>query len=64
MDETEEKLKFFKYDHLPAHLQPMSKVFADAAASIMVLSPNRSSQRTIALQKLIEAKDAGVRSLL
>jgi hypothetical protein len=57
-------LEYFKYDHLPAHLQQVSKIFADAAAMILVVSPNPSAERTVALYKLLESRDHAVRSVL
>lgn len=55
--------QFFAYDHLPAHLQVVSKPFCDLAAQV-VLSLPRNPERTVALRKLLEAKDAAVRALL
>lgn len=55
-------MQFFSYAHLPAHLQAVSKPFADLAATIIALPGN--PQRTIALQKLLESKDCAVRALL
>lgn len=52
-------LQFFRYGHLPDHLQ---EPFADLAAVIAVgpLNP----ETTVALRKLLEAKDAAVRAHL
>lgn len=61
--EAEYILQFFKFDHLPAHLQAVSSPFHDLAASIVVTLP-RNPERTVALRKLLEAKDAAVRALL
>ena len=77
MEPTEHILQFFKYDHLPPHLAAVSKPFADLAHAI-VLGDNvpeagtvtlgnplpRNPERTVALRKLLEAKDAAVRALL
>jgi hypothetical protein len=60
--ETEHIIQFFKYDHLPAHLQEVSKPFADMADRIMLLP--RNPERTVALRKLLESKDAAVRARL
>jgi len=54
-------LKFFKFDHLPPHLQDKSKPFAHLAAWIVETLP-RNAERTVALRKLLEAKDAAVRA--
>jgi hypothetical protein len=53
---------FFSYSHLPQHLQEVSKPFGDLAAIIMQLP--KSSERTVALRKLIESKDAAVRAAI
>jgi hypothetical protein len=56
-------LKFFDYQHLPAHLQEVSKPFCDLAKQVADRSPD-SQETTVALRKLLEAKDAAVRSVL
>lgn len=56
-------LQFFKYEHLPAHLQAISKPFGELAENIVATLP-RNPERTVALRKLLEAKDCAVRSLL
>lgn len=56
-------LQFFAYGHLPAHLQAVSMPFAQLADHIVTtLPPN--AERTVALRKLLEAKDCAVRALL
>jgi hypothetical protein len=54
-------LQFFNYKHLPETLQPYSKPFGDLAHQIVTTLP-RNSERTVALRKLLEAKDAAVRA--
>lgn len=54
-------MQFFKYDHLPAHLQAISKPFADLAEYIDLSLPS-NPERTVALRKLLEAKDCAVRA--
>ncbi len=54
-------LQFFHYAHLPATLQGASKPFCDLARHIVETLP-RNQERTVALRKLLEAKDAGVRA--
>lgn len=55
--------RYFQYSQLPPRLQQVSKPFCDVAKwLIAVLPDNRMSQ--LALEKLIEAKDAAVRSAL
>lgn len=55
--------QFFAYTHLPEHLQAVSKPFGELAAKIIDTLP-RNPERTVALRKLLEAKDAAVRALL
>lgn len=54
--------QFFAYAHLPQHLQEVSKPFGDLAQEILKLP--RNPERTVALRKLLEAKDAAVRAKL
>ena len=49
-------LQFFKYDHLPAHLQAISKPFS-ALANMIVRECRSNPERSAALRKLLEAKD-------
>ena len=56
-------LQFFAFEHLPAHLQVVSEPFCDLAAEIVETLP-RNPERTVALRKLLEAKDAAVRARL
>lgn len=56
-------LQFFKYEHLPAHLQTASAPFGLIAQHIVDTMPD-NPERTAGLRKLIEAKDCIVRSLL
>ena len=57
-----ELLRYFEYQHLPAHLQDVSKPFHDLAARLAATLPD-GSERTVAIRKLLEAKDAAVRSV-
>lgn len=56
-------MQFFAYAHLPPHLQAVSKAFGDLALRIVETLP-RNPERTVALRKLLEAKDAAVRARL
>jgi len=56
-------LQFFAYEHLPEHLQKISKPFGDLANQIVETLP-RNPERTVALRKLLEAKDCAVRAQL
>ena len=61
-------IQFFAYEHLPPHLQRISKPFGDLARSIVAedgindengaerLHLPRNAERTVALRKLLEAK--------
>ena len=60
--EQEPIMRFFAYQHLPAKLQSVSSSFASLSIEIMQLP--RSAERTVALRKLIESKDAAVRAAL
>jgi len=55
-------LKYFDYKHLPEQLQIVSKKFHDLAHEIAVIGNN--PEVTVSLRKLLEAKDAAVRSQL
>lgn len=54
-------IKYFKYDHLPAELQTISKPFHDLAVQIEEQLKN-GSEKSVTFRKLLEAKDAAVRS--
>lgn len=54
-------MQFFAYEHLPPHLQTISREFALVAEYIEQTLP-RNPERTVALRKLLESKDAAVRA--
>jgi hypothetical protein len=54
-------LRYFHYSHLPAVLQAASRPFCELARHIVETLP-RNPERTVALRKLLEAKDAAVRA--
>lgn len=56
-------LQFFEYAHLKPGLQEVSKPFCDLARDIVQKLP-RNPERTVALRKLLEAKDCAVRAVL
>lgn len=56
-------LQYFAYGHLPAFLQIASRPFGVMARQIVDTLP-RNPERTVALRKLLEAKDAAVRALV
>lgn len=57
----EHLLQFFEYGHLPAHMQDTSRLFHDLAHSLIASLP-RNPERTMALRRLLEAKDCAVRA--
>lgn len=63
MNPKEHILQFFAHDHLPAHLAAVSAPFAELAQNIVANLP-RNPERTAALRKLLESKDAAVRAML
>ena len=56
-------MQFFAYAHLPEKLQAISKPFGELAQHVVTSLP-RNPERTVALRKLLEAKDAAVRANL
>lgn len=56
-------LKYFNYEHLPPRLQGVSAQFHLLAHWIVGSLP-RCPERTVALRKLLESKDAAVRAAL
>lgn len=59
---TEEKMSHLSYKHLPLDLQEPSRIVANAATEILNEIPGDSSQLTLGLQHLIDAKDCFVRA--
>lgn len=59
----EHVLKYFAYSHLSTNLQEVSKPFCELANRVANQSPD-SPETTIALRKLLEAKDAAVRAMI
>jgi hypothetical protein len=55
-------LRFFAFKHLPPKLQGVSALFCELALAICLVRP--SAERTVALRKLLESKDAAVRAAL
>lgn len=62
-DAVEHIMQFFTYAHLPPKLADVSRPFAELANGIIISLP-RNPERTVALRKLLEAKDAAVRALV
>ncbi len=67
---TEHISQVFAYEHLPPHLANVSRPFCTLARAMVHGSPEfgdplpRNPERTVALRKLLEAKDCAVRALL
>lgn len=56
-------MQFFKFDHLPAHLQEPSRSCCELAKK-MDESLAEGAEKTAGLRKLLEAKDCFVRAVL
>lgn len=56
-------LQYFACDHLPKRLQEVSRPFAALAHDVAARAPE-CQETTVALRKLLEAKDAAVRASL
>jgi hypothetical protein len=54
-------MRFFKYEHLPEHLQGTSKACAELANLMDGALPD-CAEKTAGLRKLLEAKDCFVRA--
>lgn len=54
-------LRYFHYKHLPKPLQGVSVGFC-ALARALIYNVPRNAERSVALRKLLEAKDAAVRA--
>ena len=63
IQKEEPMLQFFAYEHLPEDLQEVSMNFYRLAYHIVKFLP-RNPERTVALRKLLEAKDCAVRAQL
>lgn len=56
-------MQFFQYQHLPPHLAVVSQPFSELAERLHTELPD-NQERTMALRKLLEAKDCAVRALI
>ena len=61
--DREPLMKFFAYGYLRPELQPLSKPFGELANWIVATLPV-NAERTVALRKLLEAKDCAIRASL
>ncbi len=57
------KLQYFDYEHLPPHLQTISKPVGDLARQLDAMLPD-GSQKELGMQSLLDAKDRFVRAAL
>lgn len=58
---TVQVARHFSYTHLPQYLAEVSFMFAQLAAALLESTPD-NPELTVALRKLLEAKDAAVRA--
>jgi hypothetical protein len=56
-------LQFFESDHLPTELRDVSRSFQMLANELAGKVPS-NPERTVALRKLLEAKDCAVRAMI
>ena len=56
-------MEYFKFDHLPAHLQEVSKPIGELAQQMDATLPD-GAEKSAGLRKLLEAKDCLVRAKL
>jgi hypothetical protein len=56
-------IQFFKWEHLPPAMQEVSKPFGELAKKLNESLPD-NPEKTVALRKLLEAKDCAVRSVI
>jgi len=60
---TSDIMRFFAFTHLPKELQAVSQPFCEVAQWVDQALPE-GPEKSVALRKLLEAKDAGVRAAL
>jgi hypothetical protein len=56
-------LRYFSWAHLPENLAAVSKPYEEFALALDAALPG-SPEKTVALRKLLESKDAAVRAAL
>lgn len=61
--QDERMAKWFAFAHLPEHLQHVSRPFHDLGV-LITRQVEPGPERTVALRKLLEAKDAAVRAVV
>lgn len=60
---SDRMLQFFEFGHLPPELGAVSAGFQELARHLVATLP-QNPERTVALRKLLEAKDCAVRAKL
>jgi hypothetical protein len=60
---TQQIARFFEYEHLPPHLQAISRPACELA-EVMIAGLEDGPEVTAGLRKLLEAKDCFVRAAL
>jgi hypothetical protein len=60
---SQEILRHFRWQHLPPHLQAVSREIGEVAHEMEDLLPD-GPEKTMGLRKLLEAKDCFVRAAL
>lgn len=63
LTDVDRMIQFFRFAHLPEHLRTVSEQFASLACDL-VAGVSSNPERTVALRKLLEAKDCAVRAVL
>ncbi len=61
--QPERMLRWFEYGHLRPEMQEVSRPFCELAYHVVKTIPV-GPERTVALRKLLEAKDAAVRAYI
>ena len=63
MEQARGILQYFNFDHLPPHLAMVAEPFQTLAFDVVVGLPD-GPEKSVALRKLLESKDAAVRAAL
>jgi len=59
---AESIIRWFDFGYMLPHLQPIGKMYADAALELMKLP--RGPDRAVALRKLLESRDSAIRAAI
>lgn len=63
-DATRRLLRYFAFEHLSPELQAVSRPFSELAHELAEREDLQGPELTVALRKLLEAKDCAVRAAL